>query len=156
VWRSYRAGNYPVLAVERYAQVFAARRVRFGAYGETVLIPVDMLRAIAAASDGWTGYTHQWRKPEYRAYRASIMASCDSAADASDATAAGWRYFRVRAAGDAIAAGEISCPASDEAGKRTTCDQCRLCSGARENDPRKNITIVVHGIGAKTSSRSAP
>jgi hypothetical protein len=41
------------------------------------------------------------------------------------------------------------CPASDEAGHKTQCAKCLLCNGARAMDARKNITIVVHGSGAK-------
>jgi hypothetical protein len=149
VWRSYRNGNYPYLPIDEYSAVFAGRRIRFGAYGEPVLIPIEIVRAIAEVSEGWTGYTHQWRKPEFAAYRAFIMASCDSAADSVQASAMGWRYFRVRSADAPPATGEIMCPASSEAGHRTTCENCLLCSGGRDSETRKNITIIVHGSGAK-------
>lgn len=149
VWRAYVAGNYRKLARAEYALVFANRSVRFGAYGDPVLIPLSILRSIAAIANGHTGYTHQWRKPEYQAYRAYLMASCDSIADYATAKRMGWRTFRVRTAQDAILAREISCPASDEAGKLTQCIRCRLCSGSKAGDPRKDITIVVHGIGAR-------
>jgi hypothetical protein len=81
------------------------------------------------------------------------MASCDSPIDAVDAVNMGWRYFRVRTEEQPILAREISCPASDEMGKRTTCADCRLCSGSRENDARKNIVIIVHGAGSKNFVR---
>ena len=42
---------------------------------------------------------------------------------------------------------EILCPASKEAGYRTTCDSCKLCSGS--NISAKSIAIVAHGGGAK-------
>jgi hypothetical protein len=42
---------------------------------------------------------------------------------------------------------EILCPASKEAGYRTTCDSCKLCSGS--NISAKSIAIVAHGSGAK-------
>jgi hypothetical protein len=150
VWRAYRAGKYPVLSLDEYAGVFSGRKVRFGAYGEPVLIPVEIVSAISGLAKGHTGYTHQWRKAQYASYRPFLMASCDSAMDASDATAAGWRHFRVRSESEQLLAGEIICPASDEAGKRTQCIRCTLCDGKRtENDVRKNIVIIVHGIGAK-------
>jgi hypothetical protein len=52
--------------------------------------------------------------------------------------------------------GEIACPASDEAGKRTTCEKCKLCNGADTRnskgyqlyDNRKSISIIVHGAVA--------
>jgi hypothetical protein len=50
--------------------------------------------------------------------------------------------------------GEITCPASDEAGKRTDCNSCGLCNGvAREHDARKSIAINVHGIGKSSFIR---
>jgi hypothetical protein len=76
-----------------------------------------------------------------------LMASADSAQDQQDATAQGWRTFRVRTADDTLEQREIACPASDEAGKRTSCDSCGLCDGARTEDRRANIAIIVHGIG---------
>jgi hypothetical protein len=150
VWRAYRAGKYPVLAMADYSSVFSGRAVRFGAYGEPILIPLEMVAAIAQVSSGWTGYTHQWRKTEYQAYSAYVMASSDSPNDRVEAMARGWRTFRVRTANDPLMKGEIICPASSEANKRTTCLDCKLCNGARnESDARKSIAIVVHGIGAK-------
>jgi hypothetical protein len=150
VWRAYQAGKYPVLAESDYSRVFAGRAVRFGAYGEPVLIPFAMLRSIASLAVGHTGYTHQWRRPEFSEYRAYLMASCDSLAERTAAKADGWRVFRARTADAPLAAGEISCPASDEAGKRTQCIRCKLCNGSTGcQDARKDIVIIVHGAQRK-------
>jgi hypothetical protein len=46
-------------------------------------------------------------------------------------------------AGHRAGASEILCPASAEAGHRTTCDRCGLCSGARPGV--KDIFIPAHG-----------
>jgi hypothetical protein len=151
IWVKYVAGGYEFLPVEEYARVFGGRAVRFGAYGEPVLIPVGLMEAIRLVSKGRTGYTHQWRRDEFQAYKAFVMASCDSEADQVLATGMGWRTFRVRGAHEPLLAWEISCPASDEMGHRTSCAQCRLCDGATgSGDARKNIVIVVHGAGAKS------
>jgi hypothetical protein len=108
---------------------------------------------LTRVSDGWTGYTHQWSNPAYAAYARFVMACCDSVGDYADAKAAGWRTFRVRSANAPMGPNEISCPASDEAGKRTTCARCKLCSGVKPSDPRKDVSIIVHGIGAKRFER---
>ncbi len=148
VWKAYQRGRYPMLAIEDYKYTFRGRKIRFGAYGEPVLIPLPIFRELAVQSDGWTGYTHQWRNTEYLPYSAYIMASVDSPAEYDAAKRLGWRTFRVRGANQPLTSAEITCPASDEAGKRTTCADCRLCSGSYANDPRKDIAILAHGINA--------
>lgn len=147
IWHAYNRGSYPYLPVERYSEVFSNRVVRFGAYGEPVLLPLDLMQAIASVARKWTGYTHQWRRfPEYRAF---LMASCDSVADRIEANNAGWRTFRVRRENQPVMSGEILCPASPEGNHKSVCEACGLCNGVRDNDPRKDIVIIVHGTGAK-------
>lgn len=76
VWRSFHAGNYPELAPADYASVFSGRKIRFGAYGNPTLLPLSMVKAIAAVSAGWTGYFHDWRtNPLAAAYNKYFMAS---------------------------------------------------------------------------------
>lgn len=145
VFAAYAAGKYPTTRVQDVARLVAGRVVRLGTYGDPAAVPVDVWRTLLLDARGWTGYTHQWRvAPQLRPL---CMASVDSEEEAREATAAGWRYFRVRAAAAHTVAGEVTCPASEEAGKRTTCADCRLCSGtARE---AKSITIIAHGTGRK-------
>ena len=52
---------------------------------------------------------------------------------AEKAWAEGWSTFRVARKGDAARlAGEARCPASEEAGKRVTCEACPIqCSGGQ-------------------------
>jgi len=150
VWRSYRDGSYPMLDIAEYFHVFTGRAVRFGAYGEPVLIPLPIVRAIVRHASGHTGYSHRWRGAQYAEYRAYVMASCDSIADYHAAKQLGWRTFRVRTSDAPLLAREISCPASDEAGKRTQCVRCKLCNGSTgSTDARKDIVIVVHGAQRK-------
>jgi hypothetical protein len=120
--------------------------IRFGAYGEPTALPVWILNDLAAAGVRWTGYTHQWHAPFVgQLYQHLLMASVDSLSEHATATAQGWRTFRTRASEAPLLAGEIACPASAEMGHRTTCADCRLCDGARDNDRRKNLAIIVHG-----------
>lgn len=150
VWRAYSAGRYEYLPQCRYSEVFDGRAVRFGAYGDPVHIPLGIVRYICFFARRWTGYTHQWNKPQYRPYQEYLMASVDSEGEYWRAHFHGWRCFRVRGSEAFIIPGEISCPASDEMGHKTTCERCGLCNGKRARlDGRKDITIVAHGIGAK-------
>lgn len=140
VWRAYQAGRYPALPS---ADVFAGRAVRFGAYGDPAKLPLALLAEIASKASRWTGYTHQWSNPLSAGYRPYLMASADDVEAQLQATAAGWRTFRVAPAGSSFRlADEISCPASKEAGSRTTCAKCALCRGASVR--AKNVVIQAH------------
>lgn len=149
VWKAYTRGMYPYLPIEDFASMFKGRTVRLGSYGEPILIPLHIVRAIVAVAEGHTGYTHAWANPANAEYRAYVMASVDTPSEHDAAKLAGWRTFRVRTEDTPLLTREIKCPASEEAGKKTTCEACRLCSGSRANDPRKDICIVVHGSGAR-------
>jgi hypothetical protein len=79
-----------------------------------------------------------------------IMTSADNSKQASAAWDKGERTFRVISSLDKLIRGkEILCPASEEAGKRTTCESCKLCGGASVKG--KSVAIVAHG----TSKRKA-
>ncbi len=102
-----------------------------------------------------TGYTHQWITAAAQPLRSLVMASVDSPVQRDIAKLLGWRTFRTKHASAPVLPGEIVCPASEEAGKRTTCARCGLCDGSRtvlnpdrsraREDNRKDIVINVHG-----------
>jgi hypothetical protein len=137
IWKAWRAGNYAPL---RSLEVFTGRKVRFGAYGDPTWIPLSLALAIAGASSGWTGYTHQWRKPSLQAWRKLLMASVDSIAELVIARSLGWSTFRV---GSEASVGESLC-ASERVG--TPCIDCLLCAGARGG--LESVHIPPHGTGA--------
>lgn len=143
VWEAYQAGKYDKVRPDVAGRAVAGRTVRLGAYGDPGALPVSVIDALTRYAPKHTGYTHQWRK------RADLsvltMASVDTPAEAAEAVNAGWRYFRVAADNQPLS-GEVLCPASVEAGKRTDCARCGLCSGNRTN--AKNIYIPAHGSGA--------
>ena len=141
VWKAYRRGAYAYWNGD--SSVFVGRDVRFGAYGEPVLIPRRIVADIAGMADSHTGYTHQWRKAEYQWAAQYFMASCESRIDSAQARLAGWRTFRVSPDVDPMAGLEISCPASREGGQRTTCENCGLCCGTAWRV--KSITLQLHG-----------
>jgi hypothetical protein len=146
----YARGGYRRIDRSEIAGIFAGLLVRFGAYGDPAMMPKWLVELIAGVARGRTGYTHQWQTAAW--LRPYVMASCDSAADAVRAVAAGWRYFRVAGYGDTVKApNEISCPASAEAGKKTTCSDCRLCNGTTANDRRRSIVIQDHSVIARSN-----
>lgn len=137
IWRAWRAGNYPPL---RSPECFTGRKVRFGAYGDPIHIPLSLALAIAGVASGHTGYTHQWRKPSLQAWRTLLMASVDSIAQLVIARSLGWSTFRV---GSEASVGENLCE-STRIG--TPCAVCLLCAGARGG--LESVHIPPHGSGA--------
>jgi len=146
VWKAYQNGRYRHALLTEYPALFGGRAVRLGAYGDPAFVPQNIIAEIARVSSHWTGYTHQWKSNAW--LKPYVMASCDSTEEAVSAASTGWRTFRVSRKGDATRlASEISCPASKEGGKRTTCEHCGLCDGSREiRETRKNIVIQDHSI----------
>ena len=155
IYRSIQRGNVPEqFSREQLNAIGSGRIVRLGAYGDPAAVPVDVWHHLLRDSAGHTGYTHQWRDLDKRTSRFQAnklkqycMASCDTADEQQAAVTAGWRTFRVRTRNSGILPGEVSCPASEEAGKKLTCEQCLACGGA--DGRRGTITIIAHGSTAR-------
>jgi hypothetical protein len=144
VYRAFKRGVYPTWAQADYP-IAEGRAVRLGTYGDPAAVPIEVWNYALTDASGHTGYTHQWRAhPELKSL---CMASVDTVRDMQEARAQGWRTFRVDGT-HVIGAqkGEVLCPASKEAGRKLTCEQCLACCGA---DGRKgSIYIPAHGSGA--------
>ena len=76
IYRAWKAGRYAKLVD---LSMLAGKRVRFGSYGDPVYIPFPIVKAIASVAKNYTGYTHQWQRPQYRAYAQFFMASTNAA-----------------------------------------------------------------------------
>lgn len=149
VWKQCRDGKYPDVSLAETAAIFAGQKVRLGAYGDPAAIPFEIWESVLSgvARGQLTGYTHQWRTGDSR-FAQYCMASADSALDRELAKAKGYRTFRVTHRGEHASRGEVVCPASDEAGKRTDCATCRACGGLFSK-ARADIVIAAHGSGAR-------
>ncbi len=143
VWRAWQRGSYPKLDTWNYHINFFGRAVRFGAYGDPVFIPFDIVANIAAWATKHTGYTHQWRNPVFSAYKQFVMASADSVDLAREAQRLGWRTFRVTPIGQLEWDGtnEIVCVNTT---RGFSCAECGLCNGSTG---AKSIVIEAHGAG---------
>jgi len=139
-WRAFQRGVYPG------AQTPEARRaigrgnvVRIGTYGDPGAVPSQVWDDLLSDAQGWTAYTHRtgWR-PDL------AMQSADDYHSAVLHWVAGRRTFRVMTdLGHLDHAHEVLCPASKEAGRRTTCAACKLCAGTATRSP-KSVAIVMH------------
>lgn len=145
VWKAYKAGRYARLPLYVIARLIAARVLRLGTYGDPAAAPIRIWQAIVVYVAGWTGYSHQWRRLGID-WQMLVMASVDSESDRLDAKSAGWRTFRVSVGIDKQS-GEASCPASAEAGRRSKCIKCQLCSGTQI--AAKDVVIADHALGHK-------
>lgn len=143
VFKSLRKGYYARVTPEVAAREIAGRAVRLAAYGDPAAVPFAVWRAVLVHAGRLAAYTHQFKTADQR-LRQFCMASVETEAEAEYAHALGWRTFRARRPIDPLRADEITCPASDEAGHRTTCDRCGLCSGLTRPTAR-SIAILLHG-----------
>jgi hypothetical protein len=98
------------------------------------------------------GYTHAWRRLSPRLFRYIVRASCSSAAEVAEATAAGWRCAVVDPGPEhpdtligSTVAGQrvVICPVV--AGTRPDCESCRACG----RDVPVVIAFPVHGSARK-------
>jgi hypothetical protein len=112
---------------------------RFGTYGEPTLIPLSLVANLCAVAKSYTGYTHQYmRKAEYAPY---FMASLHSEKQMPYAEKLGFRAFI--ASKQHLSKPFVNCPASAEAGYKSTCSACGLCSGTAGKGS-KSIWILQH------------
>jgi hypothetical protein len=154
VWDAWRRGKYPTYDPDQHLHLFRGRVIRLGAYGDPAAVPPSVWRGILSVASGWTGYTHAWRDCD-PAYREWCMASCETATQTRQAWERGWRTYRVHLPGEDPLAGEFVCPASAEAGKRLTCQECKACDGALPGGRHVSPTIAAHGLPWKIKAYAA-
>mgnify|MGYP001113226783 CR=1 FL=1 len=111
--------------------------VRFGTYGEPILLHIDIVKDLAKLAKH-TGYTHQWNKDSLQCYKEYFMASTHNAFEANIAIDMNWKVFNT-----STLDGAINCPASKESSYKSTCAKCALCSGT-SGKGKKNIYINLH------------
>ncbi len=146
VYHAYKRGRYTKADAATIARALAGKIVRLGTYGDPAAAPVQMWAQITRYAAGHVGYTHQWDRPGFNvdAWSPLVMASADNIDQAAKANLIGMRVFRVSVGVD-VQAGEISCPASAEAGRRSTCAKCNLCAGTSKK--ARDIVIADHAAG---------
>jgi len=151
VYAAYKRGVYDeVSGHEAIKAIGKGRMVRIGTYGDGAAVPSYIWDSLCDDAAGWTAYTHQNSLDGAATDPKRFMTSAETEGQAQAAWAMGQRTFRMIAdVADMVKGKEILCPASEEAGKRTTCDTCGLCAGA--SIKAKSIAIVAHGGSARTA-----
>ena len=139
VWRAFQRGVYPNAATPDSRRALGAGRVvRVGTYGDPAACPAHVWDELLSDCAAHMAYTHagDWR-PDI------AMQSADNLTEAQNAWAKGQRTFRVLQDVAELTKQEVLCPASKEAGQRTTCNACKLCGGLATKS-QKSIAIVQH------------
>lgn len=148
VFEAYKRGRYVKASPSTLRRILAGRKVRLGTYGDPAAAPVAMWQEITADAAGIVGYSHQWQAVhfDHTAWAPLVMASADTIDEAAQANLFGMRVFRVSVGVDRQA-GETTCPASTEGGKKATCDSCMLCGGTSKH--ARDVVIADHAVGHK-------
>ena len=147
IWKTYKAGKYPRISMANYNALVDGRTVRLGMYGDPACVPKRNNKIWIKNAKAHTAYSHQANTVGADYDPSVCMRSADTLDEAREAWSKGERTFRVGHLTSMVKDKEILCPASEEAGRRTTCDKCKLCSGMTIN--AKSILIPAHGTGKK-------
>ena len=123
--------------LDKLISMASGKYLRLGSYGETSIIPHEVIEGMTSVAKSWTGYTHQWRKVDLGKY---AMASTHDKAEQIEAAVLGYRSFIVSNEKQDV----VNCPASKEAGYKSTCDKCNLCSGTLGTKSKKSVFILTH------------
>lgn len=148
VYGAYLRGRYVKADPATIAKALEGKIVRIGTYGDGAAAPVQMWNQITRYALGRRGYTHQWDSVGFDvdSWAPLVMASADTIDQAAKANLLGMRVFRVSQGID-VQPGEAVCPASAEAGRKSTCAKCTLCSGT--SIKARDIVIADHAVGHK-------
>ncbi|MAE81310.1 MAG: hypothetical protein CMB80_01150 [Flammeovirgaceae bacterium] len=144
VYSAYKRGTYP-MAKPHMLEWFKERPLRLGSYGDPCGIPLNIWDSMLSVASHHTGYTHAWRKSQFKSWKKYCMASCDTYDDAVLARQRGWKPFYVRQDNDPLPNKFFVCPASQEGGKKTDCEHCKACTGGEYRNGQGNPSIMVHG-----------
>jgi hypothetical protein len=148
VYKAYKRGSYTKASPAEVSLYLTGLKLRIGTYGDGAAAPIDVWQQLTQFTSGHVGYSHQWLNPafDHAQWSKLVMASADTIDEAAQANLFGMRVFRVSVGIDKQQ-GEVSCPASAESGKKTTCENCMLCAGTSK--AAKDIVIADHALGHK-------
>lgn len=154
-WKGLQRGLYPeVSGHAAIKEIGAGKMVRIGTYGDGAAVPAYIWESLIEDAKGWTAYTHQSGVSGAATDARLYMTSAETLPAAKAAWSRGERTFRVIAdVSQMDRKREFLCPASEEMGKRTTCEKCGLCAGSSVK--AKSVAIVAHGGAKRTAAAIA-
>ena len=139
--------SYKFSSLQEVLPLLRGQFVRLGTYGDPSALPIEDLKKITAASDGWTGYTHFFKEidSDYSLY---LMASVESLEGELLAHALGYLTFRVLLKEDEtleVSYSSIQCLNVENEKTLVTlqCVDCLICSGTKGRG-KKSVYIEEH------------
>lgn len=135
VFEAYHRGKYPEADP---IEVGAHRFIRVGSWGDPFAAPYKVWTDLLRKSAGNTGYSHLLKR--FPDAPKICQASADSAEEALQYQAQGFKTFRVKTPDEPMLPGEIYCPSE----RGVQCITCGLCNGRKAN-----VAINVHGTVGK-------
>lgn len=121
----YNFNAYKFKAFIQAADYFEVELVRFGVYGEPVLMNIEVFKELRMIAPS-VGYTHQWKK--YPEFSGLLQASTHNEIEVIQANNEGWTVYNI-----GNIEGLVNCPASKESTKKSSCLKCKMCSGEKFN-----------------------
>ena len=147
IYRAYKKGRYDYFK-KSDLKLLVGRSLRMGSAGDPSMVPFSVWEPLLNTVKTHTGYSHQYRHNFAIDFKNVLQASCDTFEDYLYASDLGFNCFLVKHKDTKAPKGFINCPASIEAGKKTSCELCSMCSGSGSKRG-KNIYINAHGNTAK-------
>lgn len=143
IWNSAR--SQPVIPMKHAKEFVKGLRVRVGAAGDPSAVPFSFWNDLLSSCENFTGYTHQWDKPEYQDLSSLFVASTDSKEETREANAKGWNTFEV-IDNEKPSKNSVLCLATDTTksinGLPFSCATCMMCNGKGKG---KNVYAQLHG-----------
>jgi len=134
-------------SVDRLPKAYLrGKPLRLGAYGDPAAIPTDVWKKLLNWTNGFTGYTHQWKSCDIELSN-YCLASVESKEEMEEAWALGWKTYRVGLPTESPVENEMFCPHYNSE-PTIQCLQCQLCSGLGLTS-KKGIFVYVHGHNGK-------
>jgi hypothetical protein len=106
VYNKYKRGGYKTVSIKDFKSLFGGKKIRFGAYGDPLALPLHILVSLKAVVKNNTAYTHQWKNSIEDGSSEMVakfsMASVDNLIEKDEANKAGFRTFRVIVEGEPL------------------------------------------------------
>ena len=141
IWGKWVRGGYPHLPDGDLGRYCDTSVLRLGAFGDSAMLPFEVVWGLSKRVDHTLGYTHQWKEEWFDSRHLWLcMASADTKADVELAESRGYRWYGPHAHANAV-----QCPWYT---RGIPCNKCKLCCGSCTS--ARSVTSQSHGYKQKS------